>query len=219
VPALKLRLATIQPGVVGGAVFVLALGGAACNPKPPDEGGYVRRIEVEREEKDTFLRNDAAVVPSNRKDDLLPLLYFPIDPSFHVPAVLSPSNDDTTIMMPTSAGTQDPYRRVGTLEFTLNGQPHKLSAFAPAAAKTVDRLFVPFRDQTSGTETYPGGRYLDIDRMPSGIYQIDFNKAYNPNCYFSPTWICPLPPRENSLTVAVEAGERVRAEDGKSAPS
>jgi uncharacterized protein (DUF1684 family) len=200
-------------------VLPLVLGASACNPKPPDEGNYVERIEVARTEKDTFLQNDGAVVPSNRKDDLLPLLYYPVDPSFHVPAVLAPSNDDTTIMMPTSAGTQDPYRRVGTLEFTFNGQVHKLSAFAPAAARTVDRLFVPFRDQTSGSDTYPGGRYLDIDRMPSGIYQIDFNKAYNPNCYFSPTWICPLPPRENSLPFAVKAGERVRPEDGKSSAS
>jgi uncharacterized protein (DUF1684 family) len=192
---------------------------AACNPKPPDEGDYVTRITVARAEKDTFLRKDEAVVPSNRKDQLLPLLYYPIDPSFQVPAVLIPSNDDTTIMMPTSAGTQDPYRHVGTLEFTRDGQTHKLSAFAPAAARTVDRLFVPFRDQTSGSETYPGGRYLDIDRMPSGVYQIDFNRAYNPNCYFSPTWICPLPPRENSLPFSVKAGERVRPENGQASAS
>jgi uncharacterized protein (DUF1684 family) len=55
--------------------------------------------------------------------------------------------------------------------------------------------------------------------MPSGVYQIDFNQAYNPNCYFSPTWICPLPPRENSLPFAVKAGERVRPEDGQASAS
>ena len=217
-PAPSNRLSTTPRGIIE-ALLLFSLATVACNPKPPDEGSYVERIEVARGEKDTFLRNDAAVVPSNRRDQLLPLLYYPIDPSFQVPAVLHPSNDDATIMMPTSAGTQDPYRRVGTLEFTINGEVHKLTAFAPAAARTVDRLFVPFRDRTSGSETYPGGRYLDIDRMPSGVYQIDFNRAYNPNCYFSPTWICPLPPRENSLPFAVEAGERVRPEDGKTSSS
>ena len=76
-----------------------------------------------------------------------------------------------------------------------------------------NRLFVPFRDLTSGKTTYPAGRYLDLDVSPSGTYEIDFNLAYNPNCYFSITWVCPLPPRENHLKVAVQAGEQSKPDD------
>jgi uncharacterized protein (DUF1684 family) len=149
-------------------------------------------------------------VPDKRKDEFLPLSYYPVNPEFNVPAALKPSNDDSTIMMPTSAGTADPMRKVGTLEFTLKGEILSLVAFAPAGTTSVDRLFVPFRDLTSGTETYAAGRYLDLDRTANGVYQLDFNVAYNPNCYFNPLWICPFPPRENHLSVAVLAGERAK---------
>jgi uncharacterized protein (DUF1684 family) len=74
----------------------------------------------------------------------------------------------------------------------------------------MDQLFVPFVDLTSGTETYPAGRYLDLDRTRTGIYLIDFNRAYNPYCYYNPTYDCPYPPRENRLKVPVRAGEKMR---------
>jgi uncharacterized protein (DUF1684 family) len=103
------------------------------------------------------------------------------------------------------------FRRVGTLEFTLNGQPLSLTAFVSASSPTVDRLFVPFNDLTSGTETYGAGRYLDLDRTASGMYAMDFNVAYNPYCYYNPTYVCPLPPPENRLKVRIEAGEKIKS--------
>jgi hypothetical protein len=102
-------------------------------------------------------------------------------------------------------------RRVGWLEFVLKAQPLKLTAFVEVGAPNNDRLFVPFNDLTSGTETYPGGRYLDLYRNATGIYEIDFNRAYFPYCYYSPTWECPIPPAENRLKVPVRAGERFKA--------
>lgn len=193
------------------AISALVVAGAACNPRPPDETDYVARIGAARSEKETFFKTSSeSPVPESRKGELLPLAYYPIDPSYNVPAALKPSDDEATVMMPTSAGTADPMRRVGALEFTVMGQTMTLAAFAPAAARTVDRLFVPFRDLTSGTETYAAGRYLDLDRTATGIYQLDFNRAYNPNCYFDPLWVCPLPPRENHLQIAVLAGERIK---------
>jgi len=194
-----------------GAV-VLVAAAAACNPQPPDERGYIERVAAARAEKDIFLRDDPeSPVPANRKSELLPLEYYAVDPLYNVPAKLQPSDDNRTFPMSTSAGTQDLFRKVGTLEFTLHGQPLSLTAFAPASARTVDRLFVPFRDATNKKHTYDGGRYLDIDRTATGIYELDFNRAYTPNCYFSPIWICPLPPAENHLPVAIEAGEQIKA--------
>ena len=68
------------------------------------------------------------------------------------------------------------------------------------------RLFVPFGDLTSGDTTYKGGRYLDLDRTPTGVYDLDFNLAYHPYCVFNPTYECPVPPRENRLPVAIRRG-------------
>jgi hypothetical protein len=75
----------------------------------------------------------------------------------------------------------------------------------------VEQLFVPFADLTSGTETYAAGRYLYLDRRDSGIYDVDFNQAINPYCYYNFTYVCPYPPAENRLGVRVEAGERITA--------
>ena len=85
-------------------------------------------------------------------------------------------------------------RHVGTLEFTVRGESLSLGAFVEAGAADLNRLFVPFTDLTSGSETYPAGRYLDLDRTRTGIYLIDFNRAYNPYCYYNPTYDCPYPP-------------------------
>jgi uncharacterized protein (DUF1684 family) len=90
----------------------------------------------------------------------------------------------------------------------LKGQPVKLGAFAPASAKNDDRLFVPFSDLTSGTETYPAGRFMDLDRTATGIYEVDFNRAYNPYCAYSKGYECPFPPPSNRMKVAVRAGEK-----------
>jgi uncharacterized protein (DUF1684 family) len=68
---------------------------------------------------------------------------------------------------------------------------------------------VPFSDETSKGDTYPAGRYLDIDITPTGFYVVDFNKAYHPYCYYSPKFDCPYPPAENRLPVAIRAGERL----------
>lgn len=187
--------------------------GAACSSRPPEEPkDYAAKIAADRAAKDAAFQKENEPIPDNRKAAFLPLAYFPIDPDYNVPASLKPSNDRAVVEMTTSAGNRDKFRRVGTLEFMLKGQPTRLTAFAPAASKNDDRLFVPFSDLTSGTETYPAGRFMDLDRTPTGIYEVDFNRAYNPYCYYSPTWECPYPPAENRLKVAVRAGEKMKSE-------
>lgn len=193
------------------AAALISLSAAACNnPKPPDEGDYVARLTVARTTKDAQFLREREPVPANRKSELLPLEYFPIDPEYSVPAVLKVFDQIDTIEMITSTGSFDKFKRVGELQFTLKGQPQKLTAYVAAASETMDRLFVPFSDLTTGEETYNTGRYLDLDRTATGLYQIDFNLAYNPYCYFSPTYICPLPTKENRLPSRIEAGERVK---------
>jgi hypothetical protein len=187
----------------------------ACAPEPLDDQDYVARIKQQRIEKDQAWQGQPEPIPANRKSELLPLVYFEVDPSYNVPAVFKPSKDRAVLTMPYSDGAMRDVRRTGTLEFTLKGQPFKLTAYTEVASPNEDRLFIPFSDPTSGTETYPAGRYLELDRTATGIYELDFNQAFNPSCYYSPLYSCPIPPKENRLPVAIEAGERIK-EKGKS---
>ena len=72
---------------------------------------------------------------------------------------------------------------------------------------------MPFSDLTSGAETYPAGRYMELDPTPTGIYVVDFNIAYHPYCYYSPEFDCPYPPKENRLEVPIRAGEKMQKAD------
>ena len=103
----------------------------------------------------------------------------------------------------TSTGKLRDMRKVGTLEFTLNGQLLSLGAYTETDLRT---LFVPFRDLTSDGETYGSGRYLDLKRTGTGFYELDFNLAYNPYCYYNKDFDCPYPPRESRLQIPIRAG-------------
>ena len=180
---------------------------AGCG-KPPS---YPEEIAAWRAKMDTFLRNsDQSPIPPEKRASFLPLPYFPIDEQYRVPAALKLLNSDQIIELSTSTGQARRMRRIGTLAFTLKGQPLTLTAFADIDDTQLRRLFVPFADLTSGTETYQGGRYLDLERTASGVYDLDFNRAYHPFCVFNPTYECPIPPPENRLKVPIRAGEKMR---------
>lgn len=191
-------------------IAVLAGGCNAGNPPPAEtEVDYVTEIQVARKELDEqFRKQPNQPVPPEKMKEFLPLKYFPPDPEYVVPASLVPATERIVVDMPTSTGKVRKQQRVGVLEFTLKGQPLTLGAFVEAGAD-LNRLFVPFSDMTSGTETYAAGRYLELDRTASGVYTIDFNKAYNPYCYYNADFDCPYPPRESRLPLPIRAGERL----------
>jgi len=192
------------------AVLALVLVAGACSNKPPEPKDYVARLAAARAAKDAdFAGGSDSPIPEARRAALLPLAYFPIGLEYDVPAVLKASDDRTIFQMPTSSGTPRDMRRVGSLEFTLKGQPLKLTTFVEVA--TPDHLFVAFSDLTSGTETYAAGRYVDIGHNSTGIYEIDFNRAYNPYCYYNESYECPYPPAENRLKIPIRAGERMKS--------
>ena len=191
--------------------LVALLGGAVagCTRAPVP---YPEQIAAWHAEKDQFMRGSSeSPVPAAERAAFAPLSYFPVDPAYRIPAVLQVAQGSPAIDMPTSTGQRRKMRRVGTLAFTLNGQPLSLGAFVEADERDMRRLFVPFGDLTNGMETYPGGRYLDLDRTGSGIYDLDFNRAYHPFCLFNPAYDCPYPPRESRLKVPIRAGERLPA--------
>jgi uncharacterized protein len=193
------------------SALLLLLGTAGCRiESPPSEDGYVKKIETARTEKDAAFMKQAEPVPENRKSELLPLLYYPIDPAYNVPAILKPPDDTETLQMVYSDGAVRDVRKLGTLEFSLKGQPFKLTAYQEVGSPDVNHVFVPFTDLTSGVDTYPAGRYIDLRRTVSTYYELDFNVAYNPSCYFSPLYSCPVAPKENRLPIEVTAGEKVK---------
>jgi uncharacterized protein (DUF1684 family) len=190
---------------------VLVIAAAACSPAPvDDDASFTTTLAEFRAAKDQAFRQNGSPVPPARRAALLPLAYFAGSLDYRVPAVLRVEANRVTLEMPTPTGERRLMQRVGTLEFSLKGQSLTLGAFTEASAPNMDQLFVPFVDLTSGTETYPAGRYLDLERTRTGIYLVDFNRAYNPYCYYNPTYDCPYPPRENRLKVPVRAGERMK---------
>jgi uncharacterized protein (DUF1684 family) len=200
--------------VVGGrwsAVLLTAFLVAGCTSgpgAPVDDSSYVNELTTERENKDRqFRASPGEPVPADKLATMLPLQYYPADPNLAIPAVLQLSEQRPAFEMPTSTGTLRRYQLVGTLEFTYQGQPHSLGAFVPAG-EPIQSLFVPFADQTTGSETYPAGRYLDVHPTATGFYTIDFNRAYNPYCAYNASYECPFPPPSNRLKIPVRAGEK-----------
>jgi uncharacterized protein (DUF1684 family) len=192
------------------ALAVLAALSAGCAPKPPDNKGYVATLSAERESKDAQFMEEDDPVPRSRKAELLPLAYFPIDPDYNVPASLRPAAEEVVVEMPTSTGKPLRHRIVGSVDFLLKGEPYKLVATVEVGAPNLNHITLFFSDLTSGTETYAAGRYVDVFLNPQGIYELDFNRAYNPYCYYNESYQCPYPPPENRLKVPIRAGERAK---------
>ena len=200
----------LRSGLSVSAVVLSALTAAACTSTPGDpQAAYVATLQKERAAKDeAFLRQIDQPVPADRQRTYLPLKYFPADPSYAVTASFTPAPARTPLQMPTSTGKLRDMEKVGTLTFTLRGRGMSLGAFVEVGDPP-NRLFVPFTDLTSGTETYPAGRYLELDRTVTGIYVIDFNRAIHPYCYYNDSYDCPYPPPSNRLPIPVRAGEKL----------
>lgn len=141
------------------------------------------------------------------------LQFYPYDTAWVVEADFSYSSDGSVFIMPTSSGRQKEYVRYGTATFELNGISMQLTVFQSLKLREIpeyaDYVFIPFNDDTNGTETYGGGRYLDLRFADVEDHKltIDFNRSYNPYCAYSDGYSCPVPPNENRLPVKVQAGE------------
>ena len=163
-----------------------------------------------RAEKDkSFKLAHESPIPHEDREDFSSLDYFPYDATYRVQAKLLRHESQDTISMETSKGHNETYLKYGSFEFEVNGQHVVLQAYKPLHQHHEEEtLFVPFRDKTSGKESYGAARYLDIPEGPGDTYQIDFNVAYNPYCAYSDDYVCPFPPSENWLDVDIKAGEK-----------
>lgn len=158
--------------------------------------------------KDRFMatHTDSPFV-DGRVEGFRGLRYFPPDDRWRVPARLERIEPPREAYLRTNRDGQLEVRYVGDLAFRLEGESLKLRAFH--AGGTALSVFVPFRDRTSGRETYGPGRYLTLDLSETDDYVLDFNRAFNPYCAYTPAYECGFPPAENDLPVAIRAGEKV----------
>jgi uncharacterized protein len=169
-----------------------------------------------REARDQLFATHAQT-PLSRSDrpSFSGLRYFDYDPVYRTAATLERAEP---IHFDVGASGDEPgttfgFTRFATLRFDLLGRSMTLDALWLDSYG--GGLFVPFRDATSGRETYPAGRYLldtvkgsDLGAGPDGRLVLDFNFAYNPSCSYDPRWVCPLAPPGSRLDVEVAAGER-----------
>lgn len=128
--------------------------------------------------------------------EAVPALRFELEPM---------AADGAPITVQTSDGQERVYTREATVSFSVDGADTTLTLYGTSHSSG---YFVPFRDATSGSETYGAGRYLDLEPPHDGRVTIDFNLAYNPYCAYNDAYSCPLPPGENWLTVPIRAGEK-----------
>ena len=120
-------------------------------------------------------------------------------------------DDPEPLRLVTTEGDVRPAIRAGSVRFELDGTEHELQVYElrDAPAEAWGQPFLPFMDETSGSETYPAGRYLELAPGPGDWYLLDFNLAYNPLCAYGKSGFqCPRAPVENRLAFAVRAGER-----------
>ncbi|HVE70273.1 MAG TPA: DUF1684 domain-containing protein [Thermoanaerobaculia bacterium] len=133
------------------------------------------------------------------------LEYYPIDPKWRVTARFEAYHPPKKIPITDVTGMTADNISPGSLAFEIDGKEYRLD---PIIEEGSDEYFIIFRDATSADTTYPAGRYLYAPQAKDGKTVIDFNKAYNPPCAFTPYATCPLPPMQNRLPVRIEAGEK-----------
>lgn len=169
---------------------------------------FVDAVERERREKDRAFKTDPhSPIPSKARAAFRGLAYFPPDPAWRFRAKLVTHPKPEIVAMQTSTGDTREYLDLGHFALRApDGTPFEVHAYWNENSPS---LFLPYRDATSGKETYGAGRYLDLEwEGPLAEYEVDFNRAYNPYCAYSEDYSCPFPPFANWLTIAIRAGEK-----------
>jgi len=136
--------------------------------------------------------------------------FFPINLKYRVEAIVERLENEPFFEIPTSGSLTPEYRRFAILRFEIDGKPQELTLLQNKGNLRNplyrNRLFLPYQDQTNGHQTYGGGRYIDL-LVPEGERMIlDFNQSYHPYCAYADGYNCPIPPAENKLDLAIEAG-------------
>jgi uncharacterized protein (DUF1684 family) len=187
----------------------------ACEKKSASEeagfASYETELLQERREKDAVFRSGAqSPLPPAERSGFAGLKYYPPNPALRFHTKLNRYPAPKAVRLGTNTGEIQSGLRYGYFEFEVNGVTCRLQAYRmdDTPAEGGPLLFIPFKDATSGSETYGAGRYIDLHENTSGIYDLDFNRAFNPYCAYGKGYSCPVPPEENRLAVPIRAGEK-----------
>jgi uncharacterized protein (DUF1684 family) len=189
-------------------LFIILLSGCGQSSK---SSSYIQEIKKHRYDVNVKFA-DKETTPLTIKDfnEFSSLDFFPIDSTYRVIAKFVRTPDEIPFEMATTTDEKSIEVKYGEAHITLNGEQLKLNIYQNSELKLTPEyknyLFLPFMDKTNGKESYGGGRYLDLEIPEDKIIILDFNKAYNPYCAYSDRYSCPIPPIENHLDVAINAG-------------
>lgn len=139
------------------------------------------------------------------------LPFFKISRKYRIKAKFIPAKKKETIRLKTNTTRLPAYYKLGKVQFKFKGETYSLDVYqytkSAKVEETKNDIFLPFKDATNGSQTYGGGRYLDLKLPQKGSKVfLDFNKAYNPYCAYSKKYSCPIVPDANSLPIEIKAG-------------
>jgi uncharacterized protein (DUF1684 family) len=200
--------------------LLIAAGALSSGCSKPSKGGdtaiaedtsdvYVQEVKLDRKRNELhFLKDESSPLKASDRDNFPGLAYYPVSRSwaFYTALVQLAKPEEVTIS--TSKNKPRTMLFIGHLPFKYEGKEYRLRVFAPKDTADGNYWFVPFRDATTGTETYAGGRFIEIESIKADSVYLDFNYAFNPYCAYNDKFDCPIPPAENTLPFAVKAGEK-----------
>jgi len=172
---------------------------------------WKERISLELEEKDRFFKmHPQSPLSFDERQRFKGLNHYSLDPDYRFELKLHEHEEKERLKIEDTQKNEREFLRWGEFKFKIDDTDCKLQAYKSSLEE--DRLFVPFRDLTSGKETYGAGRYLDLEtgkhQTSEGTWILDFNMAYNPWCAYSKDYACPFVPSENWLKIPIYAGEK-----------
>lgn len=176
----------------------------ACSEKEMDSD-YLDDIAKYRADVQEFFKNSEDSPVVDMTDKVIPYYYEPKE-EYKVEAYLEKFDVQDTLEMLTTQSDVRNMIRYGELKFKLKDEKFTLTAYINV--EHPDSFFIPFHDETNSKETYEAGRYIDLEISKEKSYQLDFNLAYNPYCYYNAKYSCPIVPEDNYLKTKIEAGEK-----------
>lgn len=170
-----------------------------------------KRVLEWRKERDNFFKtHERSPLTPQAKKDFKGLKYYSFNPKYAFSGqierfIFHIDNPKYYATFLTNKGTNKRYLRYGKFRFKLDGQEETIEIYKSILS---DNLFIPFKDKTNGKETFEGGRYIDAEVLVGYKMILDFNMAYSPTCVYNERFICVLAPKENTLDIMIEAGEK-----------
>ena len=194
--------------IIGMLIGFISCNDLSSSDSPIPHRSYSDSLKQWRRTWDKELKtNPKSPIPKEHIESFTGLQYFSPDSQWIQKAFIKPPNHTEIIEISTTTDRIVQMIPFGEIRFTISEQNYVLTTFQDLG-NPKGKLFIPFTDLTNGTDTYGGGRYLDIEIPQSDSFLLDFNRAYNPYCVYNHSFSCPIPPESNFINVRITAGEK-----------